>query len=192
MEAITHGKWLVRRQYKATYVDPTDFEKGRITEPRMFVIHSSADNGVARPEAVIDYLRKPKQDSPEGYGYHILIPPEGDRYYKQVPLQNATLHCGSSTGPYGPNCNGYAIAITFVASRYSAPTKAAIKLATQVMREIMEAQWKNITHLSSHHGIAPKRKIDPVGFDPRPVAEELGLIAWKQEGAQWVVPPPGR
>ena len=120
----------------------------------------------------------------KGLSYHYLIEKSG-KVTKCVPASRVAFHAGASEGPGGPNCNGYSVGVCFVNRNDGKDpiTGLQIQSAVELVREL-KAQLP-LVWIANHHGIAPKRKTDPKGFNLESFAVAVGLKAWKRKDAVW-------
>ena len=101
----------------------------------------------------------------KGLSYHYIIDRDGT-VTKCVPLSKVAFHAGVSFGWGGANCNGYTVGISLAnlddgkEKITEAQYEALIDLIDDICVEYDTIKW-----LSSHYGIAPKRKSDPRQLD---------------------------
>lgn len=146
--------------------------------PDGVILHATAG---ASALSSIRYLKQPKKDSPEGYGYHAVIERDGT-IFKCVPYSKATFHAGISKGWNGPNCNYYTLGVCFanlnngVEAVTVAQQTAAAWLIGQLRKQHDALGW-----ISEHRLVSPGRKSDPnaPNFDIDRFAVGTGLTVWR-------------
>lgn len=131
--------------------------KGPITT---IVLHGTAGSSAS---SSIAWLRKIK------LSYHAVIADENDKegdgvITKCVPDSRVAFHAGKSTGPNGPNVNGYSLGISFSNMETGTDRISSRQWESAVVRC---AQWcqayPTILAITTHAIISPGRKFDPRG-----------------------------
>lgn len=114
-----------------------------------------------------------------GLSYHYIIDKNG-KVYKGVSDEAVAFHAGVSVGPGGPNVNGYSIGISFVNldNGKDPYTDAQTRSATNII-VALKAKYPMLKFLTTHAIIAPKRKVDPLGYDAQSLSRAVGLEFWK-------------
>jgi N-acetyl-anhydromuramyl-L-alanine amidase AmpD len=161
-----------------TPVNPPLKGRTRTKQPTTVIIHATAG---ASAESSIAHLRK------VGFSYDYIIERDGEVFKCKPVSSQYAYHAGLSEGPSGRDCNPYSIGICFanLNDGVEKVTESQIAAATSLIRELMET-FPTVKWVATHHGVAPNRKSDPKGVDPRHMAQATGLTAWKMPLAKWL------
>lgn len=119
------------------------------------VLHSTAG---ASAVSSYNWLKK------IGLSYHYIIERDGT-VLKCAPLGKVAYHAGISEGPDGRDVNRYSIGICLANKNDGEPYPEAQVLALYWLIKVLEKGYPNLKWLTTHYGIAPKRKTDPQCFD---------------------------
>lgn len=154
----------------------------------LIVLHATAGATLAGAVAT---LRE------RGLGYHYLIDKSG-AVYKGCPVLAQTGHAGNSYGPreadagvdrkqnrkgeFNAKCsvNPYSLGISFVNLNDGVdPYTAAQERAVRDLIVALKAVLPELSALTTHAIVSPRRKNDPLGFDVDALARDVGLAVWR-------------
>jgi N-acetylmuramoyl-L-alanine amidase len=130
------------------------------------VLHATAGSTV---QSAVDTLRE------RGLSYHHLIAKNG-QIVKCAPALAVAFHAGQSLGPQGPAVNEYSVGISFVNLNDGVdPYTAAQEASVRALLSSLIVAMPSLRILTTHRAIAPRRKSDPLNYDVRALAADLGL-----------------
>jgi N-acetyl-anhydromuramyl-L-alanine amidase AmpD len=164
--------------------------KSRPTGKKVTTIVMHATAG-ASLDGAVSTLRE------RGLAYHYIIEKNGT-IWKTAPYSAMASHAGNSYGPdeqkkglsrkqndvakFTARCsvNAYTIGISFVnRDTGKDPFTAAQEAAARELITTLMAENPNLTWVTTHAIVSPKRKVDPNGFDIDGLARDVGLKVWR-------------
>lgn len=125
------------------------------------VLHATADTNTL---ASVEWCCTPKPKNPDPVSYHAIVDRDGT-VFALVPAERRAWHAGVSTFLGVPNCNDYAIGLSFGNRNDGAEPYPSVQL--QVGAALC-AEWMRrfpaitLERITTHREVAPGRKTDPM------------------------------
>lgn len=147
------------KQYKETYKQTPNYNRGRIMAPKAVVLHHTSGSYAGS----VDWCTKPESK----VSYHCIIKKNGERTVLASDNQR-TWHAGKSYWRNKPDLNSWSLGVAFEGDSYKEPlTVDMINSAIEYLAPRMNKLSLTIKDVTDHRTVSPNRKDDlnPVEYN---------------------------
>lgn len=155
----TERQVIETKQYKETYKQTPNYNRGRIMAPKAVVLHHTSGSYAGS----VDWCTKPESK----VSYHCIIKKNGERTVLASDNQR-TWHAGKSYWRNKPDLNSWSLGVAFEGDSYKEPlTVDMINSAIEYLAPRMNKLSLTIKDVTDHRTVSPNRKDDlnPVEYN---------------------------